>query len=582
MMALRYYQREAVDAVFDYWKAEAGHPLLDMATGTGKSMTLATLFHELITGWPDMRLCCCTHVVELVEGNFLELIGIAPFAPTGIYASALGRREARAQILFAQLQTVYNKAAQIGHVDVLAIDEVHLVPNDANTMYRQFIDALLAINPDMKIVGLSATPYRLDSGRLDEGDDRLFDKVVYTYGIRQGIDDGYLSPVTSKPTETKQDTSHVPMRGNDLAKGALQDAVDRADLNGRILEEVFDTEGQRRTALFFCAGVKHATNVRDMVRSMGKSCEVLHGSTPKNERRKIIEACKAGEIWSISNDNVMSTGTNVPRIDLIVDMARTKSASRYVQRVGRGTRVLYPPRFDPEAVGPEERRAAIAGYLKPNCRYMDFAGNVAEHGPVDMIEPRKPTKGDGQAPIKVCPTCNEQLHASLRICWCCGHEFEFDETPKLQSHATDAPIVSVAVPETREVTRRTFAYHEGKGGKQDSVKVSYWVGMSPINEWLGPAHTGFFKSKSDRWWRKHGGQAPFPKTVLEFMERQNELLPTGEIVVRPNGKYWEVVDAMPGAANDNTPEASNDNVEASNYGRVSAGLAELLADEIPF
>ncbi len=100
----------------------------------------------------------------------------------------------RAQILFAQLQTVYNKAAQFGHVDVRAIDEVQLVPNDGNTMYRQFIDALLMINPDMKIVGLSATPFRLDSGRLDEGDDRLFDKVVYTYCIRQGIDDGYPLP----------------------------------------------------------------------------------------------------------------------------------------------------------------------------------------------------------------------------------------------------------------------------------------------------------------------------------------------------------------------------------------------------
>ncbi|MEL4373553.1 hypothetical protein [Brucella cytisi] len=66
------------------------------------------------------------------------------------------------------------------------------------------------------------------------------------------------------------------------------------------------------------------------------------------------------------------------------------------------------------------------------------------------------------------------------------------------------------------------------------------------------------------------------------MERQNELLPTGEIVVKPNGKYWEVVDAIAGAANVNTPEASNDNVPASNYGRVSAGLAELLDDDIPF
>ncbi len=572
-MALRYYQREAVDAVFEYWKSEPGHPLLDMATGTGKSMTLSTLFHELITGWPDMRLCCVTHVVELVESNFKELLGIAPFAPAGLYAAALGSREARAQILFAQLQTVYNKADIIGHVDVLAIDEVHLVPNDANTMYRQFIDALLAINPDMKITGLSATPYRLDSGRLDEGEDRLFDKVVYTYGIRQGIDDGYLSPVTSKPTETKQDTSSVPMRGNDLAKGALQAAVDKDDLNKRILEEVFDTEGRRRTALFFCAGIKHATNVRDLVRDMGKTCKVLSGNTARGERRNIIEACKAGEIWAISNDNVMSTGTNVPRIDLIVDMARTKSASRYVQRVGRGTRVLYPPRFDPEAWDAEDRRAAIAGYLKPNCRYMDFAGNVAEHGPVDMIEPKKPTKGDGDAPIKICPKCQEQLHASLRICWCCGHEFEIDDTPKLQRHATDAPIVSVSEPEVRAVTRRVFKLKPGKEGRADSVEVNHWCGMTMIRDFMGPAHSGNYKIRSDKFWRKHGGKTPFPKTAMEFLERQSELLPTAEITVQPSGRWWNVIEFTPGPANDNQFAAANDN--------EPSWMAE-IDDEIPF
>lgn len=574
-MALRYYQREAVDAVFDYWKVEAGHPLVDMATGTGKSITLGTLFNELYTGWPDMRLCCVTHVVELVEGNFLELVGIAPFAPAGVYAAAMGRRDAKAQILFAQLQTAYDKAWQIGWVDVLGIDEVHLVPNDANTMYRQFIDALLAINPDMKIVGLSATPYRLDSGRLDEGDDRLFDKVVYTYDIRRGIDDGYLSPVTSKPTATKQDTSHVPMRGNDLAKGALQAAVDKDDLNRRILEEVFDTEGHRRTALFFCAGVEHATNVRDIIREMGKSCEVLVGNTPRAERRKILEAYKAGKIWALTNDNVMSTGTNVPRIDLIADMAKTKSASRYVQRVGRGTRVVYPPRFDPEAVSAEERRAAIAGYLKPNCRYMDFAGNIAEHGPVDMIEPRKPVKGDGQAPIKICPKCEEQLHASLRVCWCCGNEFEFDETPKLQRHATDAPIISVAEAEWRDVTRRSFSFHEGKGDRPPSVKVTYFTGLTPINEWLCPQHSGFAQSKAHRWWTQHGGQRPFPKTVMEWLERQNELNDTAEISVVPNGKFWNVTSHKVGlvAANSNEPEPANDN--------VPDWMAE-LDDEIPF
>lgn len=575
-MALRYYQREAVDATFDYWREEAGHPLIDMATGTGKSMTLATLFHEMITGWPDMRLLNVVHVQELVESNFKEMIGLAPFAPVGLYAAALGRRDSRAQILFAQLQTVWNKANEIGHVDVLAIDEVHLVPDDENTMYRIFIQALLAINPEMKIVGLSATLYRLDSGRLDEGDDRLFDRTVYSYGIREGIDDGYLTPITSKPTSTKQDTSAVPLRGNDLAKGALQKAVDQDWLNKRIVEEVFDTEPHRKTALFFCAGEKHATNMRDIIRDAGRSCEIIMGTTPKGERRKIIEAYKRGEIWGICNDNVMSTGTNVPRIDLIVDAAKTKSASRYVQRVGRGTRVIYPRGFDPEAASAEERRAAIFGGDKPNCRYMDFAGNVGEHGPVDMIVPTKPSKGDGTAPIKVCPQCEEQLHASIRVCWCCGLEFVFDETPKLQSKPTDAPIISTQAPEPRTVTSRSFYYHEGKGDKPPSVKVSYMVGMTAINEWLCPQHQGFPKSKADRYWRAHGGKMPFPKTVLEWIERQSELAETVEITVKPRQKYWDVVGHVVGAANDNRVSPANDNAPEEEDWRV------LMDDDVPF
>ncbi len=88
-------------------------------------------------------------------------------------------------------------------------------------MYRAFINALLEINPDMRVVGFSATLFRLDSGRLDEGENRLFDKTVYEYGIRRGIDDGYLTPITSKPTETIQDTTHVSLRGYDLCKEGI-------------------------------------------------------------------------------------------------------------------------------------------------------------------------------------------------------------------------------------------------------------------------------------------------------------------------------------------------------------------------
>lgn len=561
-MAYRYYQGEATEAVFDYWKAEAGHPLVDMATGTGKSMTMGKLTHEMITGWPDMRVMNCTHVIELVEGNFKELIGIYPFAPAGIFAASLGRRDYRAQILFAQLQTVWNKAHLIGHVDVLLIDEVQLVPADGNTMYRKLIDALLVINPDMKITGFTATPYRLDSGRLDEGSDRLFNKVVYTYGIRQGIDDGYLTPITSTPTSTRQDISGVGKLGGDFKKNALAKAVDKEAINRPILEEVFDVEGQRKKSLFFCAGIEHATHVRDLVRECGRSCEVIHGKTPANERRTLIEAYKQGEIWGITNDNVMSTGTNVPGIDLIVDMAATASPGRYVQRVGRGTRVVYPPGFDPESHSAEGRRQAISGHIKPNCRYMDFAGNLNRHGPVDMIEPKGAATGDGEAPIKLCPPniadirgkygCEEQLHASVRRCWKCGYEFP-EPKLKLLDTAADAPIISSAAPETRKVRSRSFYYHEGKPGKPDSIKTSYMVGMKSINEWHCPAHQGFAKAKADRFWMLHGGQRPFPKTPIEWLERQNELLVTEEIEVKPAGKYWDVVGHKPGTERQSEP-----------------------------
>jgi DNA repair protein RadD len=588
-MALRDYQREAIDAVFDYWRAEAGHPLVDMATGVGKSITAATLINELITGWPDMRIMSIVHVVELVEGNFKELLGVNPFAPAGIFAASLGRRDAAAQIIFAQLQTVWNLAHIIGHIDVLVIDEVHLVPRDANTMYGKLISALLAINPDMKIVGLTATIYRLDSGRLDEGEDKLFDRVVYSYDIGRAIEDGWLSPLSSKGMATGFDLTGVGSLGGDYKKGALSAAVDKEEITREAVAEAIAYGKDRRTALFFCSGVDHAHHVRDEVRRHGRTCETIHGKTPAGERRDIIEAFKAGRIWGVSNDAILTTGTNIPGIDLIADLAPTKSTSRYVQKAGRGTRPVWPAGFNPDSATAEERRAAIARGPKPNCLYLDYARNVSYHGPVDQVQARTPGKGDGSAPVKQCPQdaggCGELVHISIMTCPCCGHEFPPSEEVKITSRAADVPILSKAEAEWRTVTGRTFYFHPGKAGKPDTVKVSYLCGLTSINEWMCPAHTGYAKSKADRWWRAHGGTAPFPKTPLEWMERQNELMPTAEISVVPNDKYWNVKSHRVAAANDNVAvvavAAANDNYVADGRAIGNASWEE-MDDFVPF
>jgi DNA repair protein RadD len=573
MTALRYYQHEAKQAVFDYWDETPGHPLIVAATGTGKSIIQASFTLDLLEGWSDLRVMNTTHVVELVESNYKELLGLSTFAPAGVWASSLGRSDRNSQILFTQIQTVHDKAQQIGHVDVLEIDEAHLVPFKQTTMYRTLIDGLLEVNPDMKIVGLTATDFRLDGGRLTEGDGKLFDKVVYEYGIRRGIDDGYLTPITSKPVETNYDLTGVGKSMGEYKASDYRAAVDTDLLNARIVQEVLDTEGRRKKALIFCRGVEHAGRIRDAFKAAGRAVELVHGGTPSGERRRLIADLKSGKLWGLVNDNILSTGTNIVGCDLIVDLYKTLSAVRYVQRVGRGTRVIYPPGFDPEAVDDVARRAAIASYIKPNTRYMDFAGNIKEHGPVDMISPRKPGKGDGEAPIKVCPCCHEIVHASVRVCWSCDTPFEFEEKPRFAAHADTAPILSSVEPDWLPVRSRKFKYHEKIGGTP-SVMVEYMSGFTAYRHWLCPQHASGAKYRSDKWWLLHGGKTPLPRTVDDFLSRTSELRDTAEIAVKPKpgSKYWDIADTRP--ANDNAPTASNDNAPAD--------WAADLDDQIPF
>ena len=140
-----------------------------------------------------------------------------------------------------------------------------------------------------------------------------------------------------------------------------------------------------------------------------------------------------------------TTGFNHKGVDLIAFMRPTLSVALYVQMAGRGTRPIYAPGADLSTQA--GRLAGIADGPKRNCLVLDFAGLVRKHGPVDMVQPRRPGKGDGEAPVKLCPNCEELVHASARVCQCCGHEFEFDETPKIAQTADVAPVLSMAEPE---------------------------------------------------------------------------------------------------------------------------------------
>lgn len=551
MLELRPYQRQAVDQLYAYWRDKAGSPLLVLPTGAGKSLVLATVCKELIENYPDMRILICTHVRELILSNFGELLNIWPLAPAGIFSAGVGRRDAHAQIIFGGVQTIASKTDLIGHIDLVMVDEAHLMPRKSETQYGKLLDGLRGINPDLKLVGLTATPYRLGEGLLHEGEGALFDDIAYELPISDLIDQGYLVRPISKGMATTYDVSGVGKLGGDYKQNALQAAVDKDHLTTAVVDEIVAYGQDRRAWLAFCSGVEHAFHMRDEIRSRGFSCETITGETPAGERDRILGDFKAGRLRALTNNSVLTTGTNLPIIDLVAFCRPTQSAGLYVQMAGRGLR-LYPG--------------------KENCLFLDFAGVVRKHGPIDAVTPPSMRTGTGDAPVKQCPQeeggCGSLVHASVRCCPDCGYEFPVDDTPKIQKQADDVPMLSKGEATWRKVTRRRFAFHEGKGGKPPSVKVTYSQGLTQFNEWLCFEHSGYAQSKAHRWWVAHGGRRPFPKTVLEALERQNELKETAEISVRPDGRYWSVVGHR---------VADNDNVPAAND-----CYAEMLDDAIPF
>jgi DNA repair protein RadD len=522
-LSLRPYQRAAVEALYDYFAASAGNPLVVMPTGTGKSLCIAGFTREAIAAYGDTRVLILTHVKELIQQNFMALLRAWPEAPAGIYSAGLSRRDIHAQILFAGIQSIHRHARQVQRCDLVLIDEAHLLGRGDSGMYRSFLTQLNEINAGLlKVVGFTATPYRLDSGMLHEGKDRLFTDIAYQVPVLDMIQQGYLCPVVPKQTTTQLDVGGVGTRGGEFIAKDLEAAVDRDEVTRAAVAEIVQHGQGRGSWLVFCSGVAHARHVRDAIREHGVSAETVTGDTPGPERDGILAAFKAGRLRCVTNANVLTTGFDAPGTDLIALLRPTKSVGLYVQMVGRGTRL---------AEG------------KDDCLVLDFAGNTARHGPIDTVDGRKKEPaGDGEAPIKVCPACQTINHASVRHCIECDHEFPPPAVKVAPQAASNALLSTQQHAAWCDVTGITYARHE-KPGKAASLRVTYECGLARHSEWICFEHTGFPRDKAVGWWRRRAGNLPAPTTVDEALGLLDHLRRPIAIQVRPAGQYTEIAAA---------------------------------------
>jgi DNA repair protein RadD len=444
-----------------------------------------------------------------------------PEAPAGIYSAGLARRDIRAQILFAGIQSIHKHAVKVQRCDLALIDEAHLLGRSDSGMYRSFLKELNEINVGLlKVVSFTATPYRLDSGLLHEGPDRLFTDIAYEVPVLQMVQQGYLCPVVPKHTETQLDVAGVGSRGGEFIAKDLEAAVDRDEITSAAVAEIVQHGQDRGSWLVFCSGVAHARHVRDAIREHGISCETVTGETPAPERDGILAAFKAGRLRCITNANVLTTGFDAPGVDLIALLRPTKSVGLYVQMVGRGTRL---------AEGKED------------CLVLDFAGNTARHGPIDTVDGRQKDKtdGTGDAPIKVCPACQAINHASARHCVACGYAFPPPEV-KVATKAAQNALLSIQQQAVwHDVTDIAYARHE-KQGKPASLRVTYACGLARHSEWVCFEHTGYPRERAVSWWRRRAGDLPIPMSVDEALGHAHALPRPVAIQVRPAGQYSEI------------------------------------------
>ncbi|MBB2960100.1 DEAD/DEAH box helicase [Methylobacterium sp. R2-1] len=524
MLRLREYQRAALDALDRHWDQGGGPGLVVLPTGAGKALVIAALIREWLARAPSARICVLTHVRELVVQNHGELLAYWPDAPAGIFSAGVGRREADAQVTFCSIQSVRDRAEMFGAVDLVVVDEAHLVPRASETGYGRFLASARAGNPALKVAGFTATPYRLDSGRLDEGPGRVFERIVHESLVGDLIQQGFLAPLVCKATALALDVSGVPKRGGDYIPSALEAAVNREWITRAAVEEMVGYGRERRAWLAFCAGLAHAASVRDAIRAEGISCETVTGEMGKRERDRIVRDFREGKIRCLVSVGVLSTGFNVPEVDLIALLRPTQSAGLYVQQVGRALR---------RAPG------------KADAIVLDYAGLVRMHGPVDAVSARSVALGPaapGLARAKPCPGCGAliALNASTcEVCWV-EPEAEDEEVPHAASAEDALPILSESISPWREVTG--WCLDRGPGGSgPDRLEVALrWRGGGCRVE-VCLEHSGHSREKAVLWWRAFGGAEPVPMSVAAALERADELERPESLKIDAAGRLSESV-----------------------------------------
>lgn len=487
----RWYQSESVSATWDYIRDKAGNPCIVLPTGAGKSLVIGMIARDTVS-WGG-RCLVLAHRKELIEQNAEKIRACVPGLDVGVWSAGLKRKDYFQDVVVAGVQSCFRKAAAytIGFRDVVVVDEAHLIPLSGEGMYRQLLEHLLAINPNLRVVGLTATPYRLDHGFVC-GEKQLLNAISFEVPLLRLIEEGYLCPLTSKQTAHSVDVAGVGTKGGEFIQGQLDKHAAQADVVRAAVLELLGWTHDRRSTLLFACGRKHAAMLVEFISQQVPSEQVgyVDGETPSGERAEILERFKSGGIRYLVNIDVLTTGFDAPNVDCVSLFRPTLSPGLLYQMVGRGFR-LHPS--------------------KQNCLVLDFGGNIQRHGPIDQLKPptrKGPREGaPGEAPTKACPQCSELMILQAKECIACGYVYP-EPDPKHDAQASNLPVLSTGIlkPSTEwvEVTKDpTYLVYKSDSKDHRTFRAIYKLrGTTAISEYVCLDHPigSWARRQAEKWW----------------------------------------------------------------------------------
>lgn len=580
---LRDYQQEAVDATLRHFRKTDDSAVIVLPTGAGKSLVIAELARLA-----RHKILVLAHVKELVEQNHAKYQSYGVSA--GIYSAGLKQKNTEHQVTFASIQSVARNLDDFSeHYSLVIIDECHRVSGDidavgseegqgkqgshSETQYLQLIRKLKEHNPTLKVLGLTATPYRLGTGWIYQyhhygfarsEESRPFVKCIYELPLSYMIRRKYLTPpnVVDATIEHYDFSTLIPNASGEYIQREVNELLQRYPrVTQGICEQITDlTQAQGyQGVMIFAATVEHAKEIVSYLPEQETALVV--GSTHHQERSDLIRRFKEKELRYLVNVSVLTTGFDAPHVDFIAILRPTQSVSLYQQIVGRGLRlsegkdhclVIDYAGNSVDLFHPE------VGHAKPdsdsvpvmvNCPKCDFAntfwgktdddGHLIEHygrrcWGIETQDDGCVVQCDYRFKFKECGHCGAENDIAARVCAQCQEPMvDPDDQLKNALKLKDAKVIRCAgISLTASDNRLQVTYHDEEGAE---LKEFFNFDNKSQRQVFNRLFGSRFKQ----------GCAPREFTSVASVLQVEEGFSSPDFVVaRKQGKFWRVKERL--------------------------------------